>query len=136
MSKESITGVTAPKRSRGRLWLILLLVLCIPPLLFACWVWITLHYSYSSGERAGYVQKISNKGWVCKTWEGQLALSNYPGTAPELFHFSIRDEGVARRVQEVAGQRVALTYEQHKGVPGTCWGESEYYVTAVRTVTQ
>lgn len=111
-----------------------LAVIVLPVLLFAAWVWITLHFTYSTGERAGYLQKISKKGWVCKTWEGQLALSNYPGTAPDIFNFTVRDDSVARQIQDDAGKRVALTYEQHKGVPGTCWGDTEYYITRVRVL--
>jgi hypothetical protein len=101
--------------------------------LFAAWVWITLHFSYSTGQRAGYVQKISKKGWLCKTWEGELAMSAVPGTAPQIFTFSVRDDAVAEKIENAAGQRVALSYEQHKGVPGSCFAETEYFVTAVRS---
>jgi hypothetical protein len=101
---------------------------------FAAWAWITLHFSYSKGERAGYVQKISQKGWVCKTWEGELAMSTFPGTAPQLFTFSVRDDAIARKIQDAAGQRVALSYEQHKGVPTACFGETEYFIVSVRAL--
>ena len=47
----------------------------------------------STGERAGWVQKFSNKGWICKTWEGELAMVSMPGVAPEKFLFTIRDNG-------------------------------------------
>ena len=125
---------TALPRRRG-LWLFLLLiVIVLPACLFAAWVWITLHFSYSQGERAGYVQKISKKGWICKTWEGELAMSTFPGTAPQIFTFSVRDDAVAVKIENAAGQRVALRYEQHKGVPGSCFGETEYFVTSVRTI--
>jgi hypothetical protein len=102
--------------------------------LFAAWVWITLHFSYSNGERAGYVQKISKKGWFCKTWEGELAMTTVPGTAPQIFPFSVRDDAVAEKIQRAAGQRVALSYEQHKGVPSSCLAETEYFVTSVRPI--
>lgn len=91
-----------------------------------------LHVSYSTGERAGYVQKISKKGWVCKTWEGELAMVNLPGTAPQIFAFSVRDEAVARQLLDAAGQRAALMYDQHRGVPTHCFGETEYFITRVR----
>ena len=123
----------SPRRSRFWLFL-LMLVVVLPVCVFAAWGWITLHFSYSRGERAGYVQKISQKGWVCKTWEGELAMSTFPGTAPQLFTFSVRDDAVARKIQDAAGQRVALSYEQHKGVPTACFGETEYYIVAVRTL--
>ena len=123
------------KKRRWKLWLILLLVV-LPIVLLAGYTWITLHYAYSSGDRVGYLQKMSKKGWLCKTWEGELAMTTVPGTAPQMFDFSVRDEAVARRIEQVAGQRVALSYEQHKGVPSTCFGETEYFVTAVRAVGQ
>jgi len=125
---------TLPPR-RSRLWLfLLLLVIVLPVCLFAAWVWITLHFSYSTGQRAGYVQKISKKGWLCKTWEGELAMSAVPGTAPQIFTFSVRDDAVAEKIENAAGQRVALSYEQHKGVPGSCFAETEYFITSVRPI--
>ena len=124
----------APSR-RTRIWLfLLLLVVVLPVCLFAAWVWITLHFSYSTGERVGYVQKISKKGWLCKTWEGELAMSTFPGSAPQIFTFSVREDAVAKKIENAAGQRVALSYEEHKGVPSSCFGETEYFITAVRPI--
>jgi hypothetical protein len=100
----------------------------------ALWIWATLAFDYSSGERAGYVQKFSNRGWICKSWEGELALVNLPGAMPEIFKFTVRDDAVAKRVQEVVGKRVALVYEQHIGVPTSCFGDTEYFVTDVKVV--
>jgi hypothetical protein len=99
----------------------------------AGYTWVTLHYAYSSGERAGYVHKISRKGWLCKTWEGELAMTTIPGTAPQILRFSVRDAATAHRIEQAAGQRVALSYEQHKGVPSFCFGETEYFISGVRT---
>ncbi len=98
------------------------------------YVWSTLHLSYSSGERSGYVQKLSKKGWVCKTWEGELMMVSMPGTAAEIFAFSVRDDSVAENINRSIGKRVALIYEQHKGVPSKCFGETEYFVTGVKLV--
>ena len=114
--------------------LILLLLALIAAGGFALWAWITLAYDYSEGERAGYIQKFSRKGWVCKTWEGELAVVHLPGAMPEIFHFSVRDDAVAAKINKTMGQRVTLHYEQHIGVPGSCFGESDYYVTDVRGV--
>jgi len=100
----------------------------------AAWTWLTLHVSYSTGERVGYIQKISKKGWMCKTWEGELAMVNLPGTTPQIFEFSVREEAIARQIMDAPGQRVALTYAQHKGVPTNCFGDTEYYITGVRVV--
>lgn len=96
------------------------------------WTWLTLHWSYSTGERAGYVQKLSRKGWLCKTWEGEMAMVSIPGTMSEKFAFSVRDDAVAASVNASVGRRVALSYEQHKWVPSSCFGETEYFITGVR----
>jgi hypothetical protein len=93
-----------------------------------------LHWSYSTGERAGYVQKFSKKGWICKTWEGELAMATVPGVMPEKFYFSVRDDSVAAKINRTLGKRVSLAYDQHKGVPTSCFGETEYFVTGVRVV--
>jgi hypothetical protein len=95
------------------------------------WTWATLHVSYSTGERVGYIQKISKKGWVCKTWEGELAMLNQPGVPAQIFNFTVRDETIAQNILKIAGQRVALTYEQHRGIPTSCFGETEYFITNV-----
>jgi hypothetical protein len=100
----------------------------------AAYLWITLNWSYSKGERAGFMQKVSEKGWLCKTWEGELSLVALPGAAPEKFTFSIRDEAIAKKVNDAAGKRVVLTYAQHKGIPTTCFGETEYFVNGVRVL--
>jgi hypothetical protein len=125
----------AGKKRRLVLRLVVLLLL-LPAALIAGYTWVALHYAYSSGERAGYVQKISKKGWLRKTWEGELAMTTVPGTAPQVFQFSVRDNAVASKIMEAAGQRVALVYEQHKGVPSSCFGETEYFITGVRRIGQ
>jgi hypothetical protein len=100
------------------------------------WVWLTLNWSYSEGERAGYVQKLSHKGWLCKTWEGEIAMVTMPGAIPDRFEFSVRDAAVAAKINAMAGQRVVLIYEQHKFVPSNCFGETEYFVTDARIVAE
>jgi hypothetical protein len=122
-------------RARWVLVSIALLVI-LPALGLSAWVWGTLHYSYSSGERTGYVQKISKKGWVCKTWEGELQMTSVPGSAPQLFLFSVPDEKVANQIMAASGHPLSLIYEQHKGVPSACFAETEYFVTGMKTVTQ
>jgi hypothetical protein len=120
---------------RRRVVLFLLTILVLMPLIFAGWTWVTLNYSYSTGERAGFIQKISKKGWVCKTWEGELAMANLPGTMPQIFEFSVRDEAIAKQLSSMAGQRVAINYEQHRGIPTSCFGETQYFITKVTPVT-
>jgi hypothetical protein len=130
---EAFDTKVRSKRRYWKLWLVLFL-LVLPALALSGYTWLTLHYAYSSGERAGYVQKISKKGWICKTWEGELAMTTVPGTAPQIFWFSVRDDATAHRIEQAAGQRVALSYQQHKGVPSSCFGETEYFITGVRTI--
>jgi hypothetical protein len=102
--------------------------------LFALYIFIALNWSYSTGERAGFLQKVSNKGWICKTWEGELSLVAMPGAAPEKFLFTVRDEAVAQKISAAAGKRVTLNYEQHKGLPTSCFGDTDYFVTGVTEI--
>ena len=97
----------------------------------ALYFWAALSWSFSSGERAGWVQKLSHKGWICKTWEGELSLISMPGASPEKFTFTIWSNEVAEKVNKVMGKRVALHYEEKVGLPGSCFGETRYYVTGV-----
>ncbi len=121
---------------RRRHWrpLTIVLALLIPLLLVAGWTVMTLNYAYSRGERAGYAQKLSKRGWLCKTWEGELAMVNLPGAMPEIFRFSVRDDSIARILEKNLGKRVSLSYSQHRGVPTSCFGETQYFITNVRLV--
>jgi hypothetical protein len=114
--------------------LIIAAVLIAPLIVFALYTWSALTWTYSSGERAGYVQKLSKKGWICKTWEGEMALVSIPGTMSEKFYFTVRDDSIAARINQTIGKRVALTYKQHKGIPTSCFGETEYFVADVKVV--
>jgi hypothetical protein len=114
-----------------RAGLILGAMVVIAALLFAAYVWLVLSWSYSEGERAGFVQKFSKRGWVCKTWEGELLLTTLPGVVPEKFEFTVRDDAVADQLAASTGKRVVLSYSQHKGVPGSCFGDTEYFVDKI-----
>ena len=123
----------AKKHHRGRN--LLLLLILIPAVIIALWSWVALGYAYSRGERAGYVQKLSKKGWLCKTWEGELAMVNLPGSVtPQIFNFTVRSDSIAQMIETDLGKRVSLTYEEHRGVPSSCFGETDYFVTNVRIV--
>lgn len=113
---------------------VLLVVLIAPVVVLAVWTWAALTFNYSSGERAGYLQKLSKRGWICKTWEGELALVNLPGAMPEIFRFSVRDENAVAQLQAALGQRVVVHYEQHVGVPTSCFGETSYFATGVTPI--
>ncbi|MBL8457932.1 MAG: hypothetical protein JNM92_01075 [Zoogloea sp.] len=102
--------------------------------LLAGYTWLVLNWSYSTGERAGYVQKFSQKGWLCKTWEGEIAIVAIPGSLPEIFRFTVRDDKVAAAINAQMGKRVSIAYEQHVGIPSTCFGETGYYVSKIHVV--
>ena len=116
----------------AKLFKIFLWALLIPIVLFGLYTWVALNWVYSSGERAGYVQKLSQKGFVCKTYEGELVLVSMPGTQAEKFFFTVRDARVAKRINETVGKRVRLIYEEHIGIPTSCFGESNYFVQDVQ----
>jgi len=111
--------------------MLLLSVIGAVVVLFSLYTWFTLSWSYSEGERAGFLQKFSKKGWICKTWEGEILLSSMPGAIPERFMFTVRNDKVAKDMTTAIGKRVVLTYAQHKGVPSSCFGETEHFVEKV-----
>ncbi len=121
-------------RQRGAVLLWLVGLLALGALLFAGYVWVMLQWSYSAGERAGWVQKFSRKGYICKTWEGEMAMVAMPGSMPEKFVFTVWDDQTAEAIQRVMGQRVTLHYEEHIGLPTTCFGDTRYFVKAVKSV--
>ena len=120
------------RRHRGKL--MLAAVLGVPAAGLAIWTAIAMTYTYSSGDRTGYIQKFSKKGWLCKTYEGEIAMVNLPGQIANTFQFTVRDDKIAAAINQAQGRRVALRYEQHKGLPSSCFGETEYFVTGVRVV--
>ena len=135
---ESETPAPAPvhgfaRRNWGKLSLLALIG--VPALVFTIWAGIALNFSYSSGLRVGFVQKFSRKGWLCKTWEGELAMVNMPGSLSQIFTFSVRSDSVAKAINDaMAKGRLELQYDEHRGVPTTCFGETNYYVTGVRSI--
>jgi hypothetical protein len=116
------------RRTRSILGGILLVAL----LLCGLYLWLVLSWPYSEGERAGILQKFSSKGWVCKTHEGELAISIVPGVTPVIWYFSVRDESILPALNGTLGKRVVLHYREHRGLPTSCFGETNYFVTGVR----
>ena len=128
----SAPAAPAPRpRRRFRLWLLLLALVVVPALLVTLYIGSIFAFSYSEGERAGILQKFSRKGWVCKTYEGELAMSIVPGVTPTIWAFSVRDERVVPRLNAALGRRVTLHYREHKGVPTDCFGQTDYFVDSV-----
>jgi len=102
----------------------------------ALYVLVVTFWSYSSGERAGWVQKFSTKGWLCKTWEGEMAMVSMPGTTADKFYFTVWDDKVAAEINKVMGKRVSLHYDEKVGIPTSCFGETRYYVDKVTAVEE
>lgn len=105
----------------------------------AGWTWLTLSWAYSEGERAGVLQKFSKKGWICKTYEGEVAQYVVGGVAPQIWYFSVRDAAVAEQLFKVVGQNVQLRYTEHRGIPTNCFGDTPYFAesfTIIPTATR
>ena len=120
------------KRFHWKRWL--LVVLGSPLVLLILYTLLVLNWSYSTGERAGYVQKFSKRGWLVKTWEGELAMVTIPGTLVEKFEFTVREDSVATKINATLGKKVSLRYEQHVGIPTTFFGETGYFIVDVRSL--
>jgi hypothetical protein len=120
------------RRNWGKLTVMLLVG--TPLLIFALWSFASLAFVYSSGSRVGFAQKLSKKGWICKTWEGEIAMATVPGVMPERFAFTVWSDSLAAEIQKVEGRRIKLTYEQHRYLPNSCFGETEHFVKGVEVV--
>lgn len=114
-------------RRGGRFGRILLLVLVLAVLLAGLWTWFSLSFAYSDGERAGVLQKFSSKGWICKTYEGELAQYVVGGVAPQIWYFSTRDDKLAKQLSAAVGEQIRLHYTEHRGVPTACFAETPYF---------
>jgi hypothetical protein len=128
------TPATPPAPRRRRRWKLKAVIagLILLPLLFVgFYTIIMLNYAYSEGNHAGYLQAFVRRGWLCKTYEGELTITPVPGVAPTTWEFSVRDEEVARQLGEASGKRVVLFYEEHRGLPTGCFGATNFFVDSV-----
>ena len=126
----------AQPRQAGRILPIAIIALVIIVALPALWTWITLSYSYSEGERAGVLQKFSRKGWLCKTYEGELAQYVVGGVAPQIWTFSTSDSKVAQELFKAVGQQVQVHYTEHRGLPTSCFADTNYFAEGFRVVAK
>lgn len=117
---------------RRAMWIVLALLVLGTFL----WTWFALSWSYSDGDRAGVLLKFSKKGWICKTYEGQLALYVVGGVAPQLWDFSVRDEEVAKKLAGAVGQEIQLHYSEHRGVPTSCFAETPFFADGFTVVSK
>ncbi len=108
MSTPTPPPTTVAPRRRTSTLKMMFWLLVVPILLIVGYFAVVLNWNYSTGERAGWVQKLSRKGWLCKTWEGEMAMVSMPGAIPEKFLFTVRDDAVAESINKVMGKRVTL----------------------------
>lgn len=134
MNARTLLGSGPSSSARGGIRALLLLGLAVVVLVPVIYMTFVLNWSYSEGERAGVLQKFSRKGWIFKTWEGELAMTTVPGVAPVLWNFSVRDDKVAEALSRAIGTHVAVHYEEHRGIPTSAFGETNYFVNSVRKI--
>lgn len=120
--------------TKGKFWGGFFLFIFIVGGLLALYTWATLSYTYSNGKRAGYLQKFSQRGWICKTWEGEIVTGSMIGNQ-EKFMFSVRSNELAKQIGDAIGKRVEIDYDQHIGVPSSCFGETEYFAKTLKLMT-
>ena len=126
-----VDSLGGKKRRFGRIAIILVALLILVPVV---WTWFSLSWAYSEGERAGVLQKFSNKGWLCKTYEGELALYVVGGVAPQIWHFSTRDEELAKALSQAVGEQIRVHYTEHRFVPTSCFAETPYFAQSFRVM--
>ena len=134
---KSVNDVSIKKKNGcGKYVFLTMFFLLIISSAFVYWKY---YYTYSDGFRSGMLQKLSHKGNLMKTYEGELVLSSISSTnnialASEKFYFSIEIDSLAKRMMDYEGKKVRVHYKQKKGT--LSWpGDSEYIVDAV-TVEQ
>ena len=96
--------------------------------------WRAVGFTYSSGERVGFVESLSSEGTVCDTFEGMLVMGLSAGGPGTPWQFSVRDRDIAAEIARLKGQRVALQYRQQKGGQLLCFRKTEYIATGVRRI--
>jgi hypothetical protein len=131
---EAQASAPAPKSKRRRWPVVVATLLVVPLLLFAIYTFFVVSWSYSEGERSGTLQKFSRKGWLCKTYEGELAQYVVGGVAPQIWYFTVRDEALVRQMSDAVGQNVQVHYSEHRGVPTDCFGDTPYWVDQVKAI--
>ncbi|HSB54679.1 MAG TPA: hypothetical protein VLD58_09995 [Gemmatimonadales bacterium] len=135
MTTPDAAPAPPPSRRLPKLRTVLILALVIPVVLLSIYTWLALHWDYSNGYRSGLLQKFSQKGWLCKTDEGELWQSVVTNVAPNVWYFTVRDPNIKQALDTLVGKNVRLHYTEHRGVPTSCFGDTNYYVDGVTVIT-
>ena len=56
------------------------------------------------------------------------------GVAPQIWNFSVRNDAVIEQLHKAVGQQVRLHYREHRGLPTSCFGETDYFVESIEIV--
>jgi hypothetical protein len=135
MSIQDYTDKAKDEISSWHLLRKFIILLSIVAFCFLVYGLIIMYYNYSNGNRAGYVRKLSHKGYIFKTWEGELDMSSYSNApAGNIWYFSVDDDNatVIKRLQEAEAnhKRVSLHYKEK--LKQFAWrGETKYFVDDV-----
>lgn len=121
-------GIDFRRGTRRLAWAIFL----VPLVLIILYLLLVLNWSFSDGDRVGYLQKFSHRGWICKSYEGELAMTTVPGVAPMIWTFSVWDKSVAEQINGLLGRKVVLHYREFRGIPTDCFGSTDYFVDGVQ----
>ena len=123
------------KKSSGKKWLLILLLVLIAGFGIT---YLIFNFTYSEGNRAGVLIKFSKKGYVFKTYEGELnigGLGNIPNTAQmnQIWDFSVRDNSVADSLMKLEGKKVSLHYREV--LKNFVWdGDTKYFVDGIKQI--
>lgn len=131
LKKSVDNGVKKTKSFMRKLFMLLFLGLILAGIGYYFYA----NYTYSEGSRTGYLTKMSKKGMVLKTFEGQLNLGGIQNNEDaniigNIWNFSVLDDRLYYKLEEFEGKKVTLRYKQHiKALP---WqGETNYFVYEV-----
>ena len=132
MAGADLADSPRPRGRHGLRYVFIVLILILGGV--CLWTWLTLSWAYADGIRAGVLQKVVHRGWVCKTLEGTLAQYVVPGISPQIWQFSVRDPEVASQLEKFVGHQVQLHYTEHPGIPSACFADTRFFVDRI-TVT-
>lgn len=105
---------------------ILAILIVVIMLAFAGWYAFIYYASYSEGTRSGELIKFSNKGFIIKTWEGEISQGI---SGAQIFKFSVEDnkKEIISKLEKYQGRYVKLKYKER--FAKISWlGDTKYFI--------